>query len=40
MLIDKGNIHKINGPLSQLATEKIAFPPKPGGQTDIQMDVH
>ncbi len=28
-----------NGPLSKLATEKIALPPKPDGQTYIQTDI-
>ena len=40
MLIDKGNIHKKIGPVSYLATEKIAFPPKPDGHTYRQTNVH
>ena len=37
MLIDEGNIHKKIGLLSLLATEKIAFPPKPDRRTDISV---
>ncbi len=29
-----------NGAISQLGAEKITFPPKPDGQTDIQTDIH
>ena len=38
MLIYEGNLHKKIGAISQLGAEKIAFPTKPDGQTDIQTD--
>ncbi len=36
MLIYEGNLHKKIGAISQLGAEKITFPPKPDGHTDIQ----
>ena len=39
MLIYEGNLHKKIGAISKLGAEKIAFPPKPDGQTDIQTDL-
>ncbi len=38
MLIYEGNLHKKIWVISQLGAEKITFPPKPDGQTDIQTD--
>ncbi len=38
MLIYKRNEHKKIGAISQLGAEKITFPPKPDGETDIQTD--
>ena len=38
MLIYEGNLHKQIGAISQLGAEKITFPPKPDGHTDIHTD--
>ena len=39
MLIYEGNLHKKIGAISQLGAEKITFPLKPDGHTDIQTDI-
>ena len=40
ILIYEENLHKKNGAISQLGAEKITFPPKPDGHTDILTDGH
>ena len=40
MFICTTNLYKKIGPLSLIATEKIAFPPKPDGHKYIHTDKH